>query len=105
MKNNVYIYILIMAGVTYLVRVLPVTLIRRQIKNRFLKSFLYYVPYVTLAVMTFPAILNATESPISGAIALIVGVVLAWFGASLFKVAIASCSVVFIAELIMKYFV
>ena len=105
MKNNVYIYILIMAGVTYLVRVLPVTLIRRQIKNRFLKSFLYYVPYVTLAVMTFPAILNATESPISGAIALIVGIVLAWFGASLFKVAIASCSVVFIAELIMKYFV
>ena len=67
MKNNVYVYILIMAGVTYLVRVLPITLIRRQIKNRFLKSFLYYVPYVTLAVMTFPAILSATQTPVSGA--------------------------------------
>ena len=100
MSINVLIYILIMAGVTYLVRVLPITLIRRQIKNRFLKSFLYYVPYVTLAVMTFPAILNATQSPISGAIALVAGITLAWFGASLFKVAIASCSVVFIAELI-----
>ena len=105
MKNNVYVYILIMAGVTYLVRVLPITLIRRQIKNRFLKSFLYYVPYVTLAVMTFPAILSATQTPVSGAIALIVGIVLAWFGASLFKVAIASCSVVFIAELFIKYFI
>lgn len=103
MSINVLIYILIMAGVTYLVRVLPITLIRRQIKNRFLKSFLYYVPYVTLAVMTFPAILNATQSPISGAIALVAGIALAWFGASLFKVAIASCSVVFIAELIMTY--
>ena len=103
--HNVFIYILIMAGVTYLVRVLPITLIRRQIKNRFLKSFLYYVPYVTLSVMTFPAILNATQSPISGAIALVAGILLAWFGASLFKVAIASCSVVFIAELVMTYLI
>ena len=94
-----------MAGVTYLVRVLPITLIRRQIKNRFLKSFLYYVPYVTLSVMTFPAILNATQSPVSGAIALVAGILLAWFGASLFKVAIASCSVVFIAELVMTYLI
>lgn len=103
--HNVYIYILIMAGVTYLVRALPITLIRRQIKNSFLKSFLYYVPYVTLSVMTFPSILNATQSPVSGAIALIVGIALAWFGASLFKVAIASCSVVFIAELVITYLI
>lgn len=94
-----------MAGVTYLVRALPITLIRRQIKNSFLKSFLYYVPYVTLSVMTFPSILNATQSPVSGAIALIVGIALAWFGASLFKVAIASCSVVFIAELVITYLI
>ncbi len=102
---KIYIYILIMASVTYLIRMLPIVLIRRQIKNRFLKSFLYYVPYVTLSVMTFPAIIEATQSPVSGAIALIVGVVLAWFGAGLFKVAIASCSVVFIVEFVMMYLI
>ena len=62
MQHNVYIYILVMGIVTYLIRVLPLTLIRREIKNRFIRSFLYYVPYVTLAVMTFPAILDATGS-------------------------------------------
>ena len=56
MQHNVYIYILVMGIVTYLIRVLPLTLIRKEIKNRFIRSFLYYVPYVTLAVMTFPAI-------------------------------------------------
>ena len=103
--HNVYVYIFGMALVTYLIRVLPLTLIRKKIENKTIRSFLYYVPYVTLAVMTFPAILGATQSPISGAIALIVGIALAWFGASLFKVAIASCSVVFIAELVMKYLI
>ena len=63
MKGNVYLYILVMAGVTFLIRALPMTLIRREIKNRFIRSFLYYVPYVTIAVMTFPAILSATNSP------------------------------------------
>lgn len=62
MKDNIYLYILVMAGVTYLIRVLPLTLIRRPIKSRFFRSFLYYVPYVTLSVMTFPAILTATSS-------------------------------------------
>ena len=65
MQRNIYIYILIMAGVTYLIRVLPLTLIRQEIKNQFIRSFLYYVPYVTLSVMTFPAILNATNSQVS----------------------------------------
>ena len=68
--HNMYLYLLIMAGVSYLVRVLPMTLIRRPIKNRFIRSFLYYVPYVTLAVMTFPAIVEATQSPLSGLTAL-----------------------------------
>lgn len=99
MERNVYLYILVMALVTYLIRVLPLTLIRRQISNRFLRSFLYYVPYVTLAVMTFPAILEATNSPISGALALIVGLILAWFGASLFQVSILSCLVVYLIQL------
>lgn len=100
MTHNPFIYILIMFGVTYAIRVLPLTLIKKQIKSQFLQSFLYYVPYVTLAVMTFPAIVNATQSPISGICALIVGIIAAWFGASLLKVAVLSCTVVLIAELI-----
>ncbi|MDD3402880.1 MAG: AzlD domain-containing protein [Hespellia sp.] len=99
MKHNIYIYILIMAVVTYLIRVLPLTLIRKEIKNRTIRSFLYYVPYVTLAVMTFPAILDATQSTWSGLLALAAGVLLAWFGASLFSVSVACCVVVFLLEL------
>lgn len=101
MKHNIYIYILIMAVVTYLIRVLPLTLIRKEIKNKTIRSFLYYVPYVTLAVMTFPAILDATQSTWSGLLALIVGIGLAWFGASLFSVSVACCVVVFLLELLM----
>ena len=99
MSHNIYLYILIMAGGSYLIRVLPLTLIRKEIRNPFVRSFLYYVPYVTLAVMTFPAILDATQSPISGAIALICGIAVAWFGGSLFQVAVACCGVVFLFEL------
>lgn len=101
--NKVYIYIFIMFAVTYLIRVLPLTLIRKKITNKTLRSFLYYVPYVTLAVMTFPAILEATNSFWSGLLALIAGVLLAYFGVSLFGVAICSCAVVFITELLIKY--
>lgn len=100
MTHNVYIYIFCMAAVTYLIRVAPLTLIRREIKNRFLRSFLYYVPYVTLAVMTFPAILDATQSEWSGLAALVIGVVLAWCGQSLFRVALICCAIVFALELV-----
>lgn len=100
MKNNVYIYILVMAVVTYLIRALPLTLIRKEIRNKTVKSFLFYVPYVTLAVMTFPAILTSTTSMISGAIGLIVAIVLAYKGGSLFKVSIFACLSVFLSELI-----
>lgn len=100
MQHNVYIYIFIMAAVTFLIRVLPLTLIRKKITNVTLRSFLYYVPYVTLAVMTFPAIIEATNSVWSGLAALILGVLLAYFGVSLFGVAVCSCVVVFIIELI-----
>lgn len=96
MRN--YIYILIMWGVTYAIRVLPLTLIKRPIRSRFIRSFLYYVPYVTLAVMTFPAIIEATLSPLAGALALLVGILLAWAGAGLFPVAVACCAVVLAAE-------
>lgn len=90
-----------MAGVTYAVRVLPLTLIRRKIENRFIRSFLYYVPYVTLAVMTFPAILHVTQIQLAGAMALAAGIISAWFGVSLFHVSVLCCSVVFAAELIL----
>ena len=100
MRHNVYLYILGMWLVSYLIRVLPLTLIRREITNRTIRSFLYYVPYVTLAVMTFPAILTATQSPISAALALVLGLALAWFGGSLFQVSVACCVIVFVAELI-----
>ncbi len=99
MRGNIYIYIGLMAAVTYAVRALPITLIRKQIKSRFIQSFLFYVPYVTLAVMTFPAIVEATQSPISGTLALAVGIVAAWLGAGLFPVALSCCGVVLIAEL------
>lgn len=99
MKNNPYIYIFTAALVSYLIRVLPLTLIRKPIKNKFLRSFLFYIPYVTLAVMTFPAIINATQSSIAGIIALIVGIVFSYLGAGLFPVACICCFIVFITEL------
>lgn len=98
MSHNIYIYLLVMAGVSYAIRVLPLTLIRKQITNRFLRSFLYYVPYVTLAVMTFPAILEATQSPVAGGLALLIGIALAWKGASLFQVAVSCCVMVLLVE-------
>ena len=99
MGSKAYIYIACMALVTYLIRVLPLTLIRRQIKSRLIRSFLYYVPYVTLAVMTFPAIIHATQTPISGAVALVVGAAAAWLGAGLFPVSVLCCALVFVIEL------
>ncbi len=99
MTHNIYVYILVAFAVTYAIRVLPLTLIQRPIKNRCIQSFLYYVPYVTLAVMTFPSILEVTQSPIAGAAALAVGLVAAWLGASLFQVAVSSCAIVFLLEL------
>lgn len=93
-----WIYIATMALVTYAVRVLPLTLIKKPIRNRFIRSFLYYVPYVTLAIMTFPAIVEATQYPLAGALALVVGMIAAWLGASLFTVAVSCCGVVLIAE-------
>lgn len=100
MKDNYYIYVAIMAGVTYLIRVLPLVLIRREIKNVFLRSFLYYVPYVTLAAMTFPAILSETASIWSASAGLLIGVVLAFKRQSLFKVSFFACLAVFAVELL-----
>lgn len=99
MTHNVYIYIACMASVTLLIRILPLTLIRKPIKNVTVRSFLYYVPYVTLAVMTFPAILDATQSPWSALAALLIGIVLAWLRTGLVPVAVCSCITVFVLEM------
>lgn len=100
MNHNVYIYIIVMAVVTYAIRALPLTLIRKEIKNNFIKSFLFYVPFVTLSVMTFPAILHATSNIWSALTGFIVAVILAYNNQGLFKVAAGSCITVFILELI-----
>lgn len=100
MQHDIYLYLFVMSAVTLAIRLVPLTLIHRQIKNRFVRSFLYYVPYVTLAVMTFPAIMEATQAPIAGLLALITGIALSWYGASLFKVSAACCLMVFLTELI-----
>ena len=97
MYNN-YIYIAVMALVSYTIRILPLTLIRKPIKNQFIQSFLYYVPYVTLSVMTFPAIIDATQTPAAGILALAAGIILSLLGKSLFTVAGVCCVVVFAAE-------
>lgn len=98
MSSNVYIYILVMALVTYLIRMLPLALIRRQINSTFVKSFLYYVPYATLSAMTFPAILHSTGSLVSAIIGFTVAVYLSYKEKSMITVALCACMVVFIAE-------
>lgn len=100
MKVNVLIAILVMAGITYLIRVLPLVLIRREIKSPLIRSFLYYVPYVTLSVMTFPAIIYSTTTPWSAVAALVIAALLALKGCKLPIVAAAACVTVFLVELI-----
>lgn len=95
----IYIYIFVMAFVTWLMRIIPSLVMKRPIQNRFVRSFLYYVPYVTLAVMTFPAIMDATQSPLAGLAALAAGILAAWMGVNLFGVAVICCVVVFVLEL------
>ena len=102
METNFFIYLLVAAGTLYLIRMLPLSLIRKDITNKYIRSFLFYVPYVTLAVMTFPAILHATGSIWSGLAGFVVGVVLAFFDGNLFRVALGSCVAVFVAELLIK---
>ena len=89
-----------MAAVTFIIRALPMTLIRKPIKNRFIRSFLYYVPYVTLAVMTFPAIIECTSSVYAGALALIIGIIAAYKRVTLVGVAAICCLTVLLTELL-----
>ena len=96
---NSLIYILLAAVVTNLLRVIPTLILRKPVSNKFLRSFLYYVPYVTLSVMTVPAIIEATSSPLAGAIALVGGIIAAWLGLGLFPVAAICCILVFLVQL------
>ena len=97
-KHSIIICILMAIITTNLIRVLPMLLIKGQISNRFLRSFLYYVPYVTLAVMTFPSMIQATMSPLSGTVALIVGIIAAWRRMGLFPVAAICCAIVYLID-------
>ena len=99
---NIYVYIFTMALTTYLIRVLPLTIFRKPIRSRFLRSFLHYVPYACLTAMTFPAILSSTASILSGGAALIVAILLAYRGKSLIVVAVSSSAAVLLVECILK---
>lgn len=101
MTHNIYLYIFVAAAVSCMIRVLPLTLIREKIRNPFIRSFLYYVPYVTLAVMTFPAIVAAPQVPLAGILALIAGVTAAWKGMNMMGIAALCCVVVFVCEAIL----
>ena len=94
-------YLLVMAGVTYLVRVVPFILINKKIENRVINSFLYYIPYTVLAAMTFPAILYTTGNIVSAVAGLLVAIVISFRGRSLIIVAVGACAAVFITEAIL----
>ena len=100
MKHNIYLYILVMAAVTYLIRMLPLTLIQKEIKNTYIKSFLYYVPYVVLCAMTFPGVFSSSLSTVACVLGVLVAIVGAWFGASMLQVAIMAAVVAYISQLI-----
>lgn len=102
-NTQFFLYLLVMAGVTYLIRMLPLVLIKREITNPFVKSFLYYVPYASLAAMTFPAILTATESVVSGAAGFAAALLAAYKEKSLLTVAVCACVAVFVVERLLGY--
>nr|MBQ8244468.1 AzlD domain-containing protein [Oscillospiraceae bacterium] len=102
MGMKIYLYILTMALTTYLIRVLPLTIFRKPIRSRFLRSFLHYVPYCCLTAMTFPAILTSTDTILSGAAALIVGILLAYRGKSLLTVSVSASAAVMLTEWLLK---
>ena len=99
---SIYIYIFTMALTTYLIRMLPLTLLRKPIKSRFIRSFLHYVPYACLTAMTFPSILSSTENMVSGAAAFLVAVGLALKGKNLLIVSLGSSAAVLITEFLLN---
>lgn len=100
-----FMYLAVMAGVTYFIRALPFALVKKRIENRFIQSFLYYVPYAVLSAMTFPAILYATDSVISAATGFVVAAVMAYFRRGLLPVAMAACGAVLVTDVLLLYVV
>ena len=100
MDLRIWLSIIIMGATTIAIRLTPLTLIRKPLKNRFVTSFLHYVPYVTLAVMTFPAIVDSCETPMAGIAALVVGAVAAWYGANMVSVAVICSVIAFVVGLL-----
>ncbi len=98
-----FAYLAVMAGVTYLVRMLPLVLVKKKIQNRFLLSFLYYIPYAVLSVMTIPAIFYATDYRLSAVIGCAVALILSFLEQSLVKVAAAACAAAFLTEVVLRY--
>lgn len=103
MIDNFWIYLIVMAGITYLIRMLPLVMIKKRIKNKFILSFLYYMPYAVLSVMTIPAIFYATSDVRSAICGFLAALIAAYYGKSLLRVAATSCAVVFVVEFLMKY--
>ena len=99
---SIVIYIAVMAGVTYIIRMVPFTMFRKKIQSRFLKSFLYYIPYAVLSAMTIPAIFFATGSVISAAVGAVAAMILAFFGLPLIVVAVSASAAAYITGLIMS---
>lgn len=99
--NDILLYILIMAGVTYLIRMIPLALVKGKIESRFVRSFIYYVPYAVLSAMTIPSILYSTDGILSAVVGLAVAVIVAWFGRSLLTVALSACGAVLACEIVM----
>lgn len=102
-NGRFFIYLFVMAGVTYLVRMIPMVLIKEKIKNKYVLSFLHYIPYSVLSVMTIPACFYATDSPVTAIVGFCVAIVAAMFERSLIQVAMLSCAGVFITEIILKF--
>ena len=98
-----FIYLLIMAGVTYLVRMIPMVAVREKIKNKYVISFLHYIPYTVLSAMTVPACFYATDSPVTATVGFAVAIVASLFERSLIQVAGLSCLAVLVTEIIMKF--
>lgn len=102
-NSRFFVYLLVMAGVTYLVRAIPMVLIKEKIKNKFVLSFLHYIPYTVLSAMTVPAIFYATDSPLTAAVGFAVAIIAALFERSLVQVAALSCLGVLVTELVIKF--
>ena len=102
METNIVYYIAVMAGTTYLIRVMPFLLIKKPINNRFIKSFLFYVPYAALTAMVIPGIFYATGNYISASLGFITAVALSWANRGLVTVALAASLAVFLTELLLK---